>query len=127
MEIQLALAASRNQRDAFFARLAQRGYQLIERPRADGSVSRKMSKEFIDSVTGEFRARVNVTAIPIGSEDFEYSLYVETHAHDSMTGENVAEGHSVEMATQQQYRMENFVMFIDSALTMPACKGIFPQ
>lgn len=122
MEIQLAVAANRGERDALFERLAKRGFTVSNQERRkNGSI--KMSKEYVDSTTGEFRTRVNLTAIALNGGDnaFEYSLYVETHAHDSVTGENVAEGNSMEMATQQQSRMEKFVLFIDSALMAPAC------
>lgn len=122
MEVQIALAANRSERDYLFERLAKRGFTVSNQERRkDGTI--KMSKEYVDAVTGEFKARVNLTAIALNGGDnaFEYSLYVETHAHDSVTGESVAEGNSMEMATQQQYRMEKFVLFIDSALMAPAC------
>jgi hypothetical protein len=127
MEVQIALGASRSERDSLFERLAKRGFIVSNQERRkNGSI--KMSKEYADAVTGEFRARVNLTAIDINDagKSFEYSLYVETHAHDSVTGENVAEGNSMEMATQQQYRMEKFVLFIDSALMAPACTQFIP-
>jgi hypothetical protein len=122
MEVSIALGANRRERDYLFGRLAERGFVVSNQERRkNGSV--KMSKEYSDAATGEFRARVNLTAIGLNGGDnaFEYSLYVETHAHDSVTGESVAEGNSMEMATQQQYRMEKFVLFIDSALMAPAC------
>lgn len=127
MEVQIALAANRFERDALFERLTKRGFIVSNQERRkDGTI--RMSKEYADPVTGEFKTRVNLTAIALNGGDnaFEYSLYVETHAHDSVTGENVTEGNSMEMATQQQSRMEKFVLFIDSALMAPACVSVNP-
>lgn len=118
MQIELSVAASQSEVNYFMENLESRGFEL----RKNENFSIKMSKCYEDATTGEFKARINVSAYSMNDGgDYEYSLYVETHAHDSVTGANVAEGNSFEMATQNNSRCTQHVYFLDSIMMQGAC------
>jgi len=125
MQIELAVAASPTEAAQFIEKLESRGFSF--EPGEPDATSVKMFKCYEDATTGEFKARVNVMAYGFSNGQFyEYSAYVETAGHDSVTGETCAGGNTFGWVTQQNDSFTNNIYFLDSVLQMGACVGCPP-
>jgi hypothetical protein len=125
MEIQLAVAASPKQVRVFMEKLESRGFSF--EPSKPDSDAIKAYKVYVDPMTGEFKARLNMMAYGFNEGAFfEYSMYVETYARDAVTGEKAGVGNSFDLVTQNNDRFTHALLFLDSVMCGPACIGESP-
>lgn len=123
MKIELSVAASFDESAQLIGLMTGRGFNFTEDPKHPNSVSG--TKSYCCSETGKQVA--DITIGMYGFNDgafFELSYYVTTYSYDALTGEKTTAGTGMNMATQNTENFTHHVLFMDSALTGPACNMV---